>query len=124
MAERAQNIPRPDLSEVKESKRWVYDGNNGYKRYAGNELSPMPIPGGPGAYVANGSEHDDIGDTTHLPERHIQMTERRFSKIKLLEEDDYESEGTEHQCRPIALGRQQRPDARSLRYPEAAGSPR
>ena len=55
----------------------------------------MPIPGRPGAYVANGSEHDDIGDTTHLGERHIQMTERRFSKIKLLEEDDYESDGTE-----------------------------
>ena len=55
----------------------------------------MPLPGRPGAYVANGSEHDDIGDTTHLGERHIQMTERRFSKIKLLEEDDYESDGTE-----------------------------
>ena len=26
----------------------------------------MPLPGGPGAYVANGSEHDEIGDTTHL----------------------------------------------------------
>ena len=40
--------------------------------------------------MANGSEHDDMGDTTHLPERHVQMTERRFGKLKLLEEDDYE----------------------------------
>ena len=96
LAERAQNIPVPDLNQVKPAKRMVYQGSNGYKRYAGTELSPMPIPGGPGAYVANGSEHDDIGDTTHLAERHIQMTERRFGKIKLLEEDDYESDGTEH----------------------------
>ena len=32
-----------------------------------------------------------MGDTTHLPERHIQMTTRRFSKLKLLENEDYES---------------------------------
>jgi 2-oxoglutarate ferredoxin oxidoreductase subunit alpha len=52
----------------------------------------MSIPGNPGAYVANGSEHDEMGDTTHLPARHIQMTERRFSKVKLLEDGFYESE--------------------------------
>ena len=55
----------------------------------------MPIPGNPGAYTANGSEHDDFGDTTHLPARHVQMTERRFSKIELLEEDDYERDRPE-----------------------------
>ena len=90
LAERAQNIPKPDLSKVEVKGRQVYQGANGYRRYAGHELSPMPIPGNPGAYVANGSEHDDMGDTTHLPERHVQMTERRFGKLKLLEEDDYE----------------------------------
>ena len=90
LAERAQNIPKPDLSKVQVKGRQVYQGTNGYRRYAGHELSPMPIPGNPGAYVANGSEHDDMGDTTHLPERHVQMTERRFGKLKLLEEDDYE----------------------------------
>ena len=55
----------------------------------------MPLPGSPGAYVANGSEHDDIGDTTHLPARHVQMTERRFSKLKLLEESEYERDRAE-----------------------------
>ncbi|MCH8279412.1 MAG: 2-oxoacid:acceptor oxidoreductase subunit alpha [Chloroflexi bacterium] len=90
LAERAQNIPKPDLSKIQVKGRQVYQGTNGYRRYAGHELSPMPIPGNPGAYVANGSEHDDMGDTTHLPERHVQMTERRFGKLKLLEEDDYE----------------------------------
>ncbi|MEC9446548.1 MAG: 2-oxoacid:acceptor oxidoreductase family protein, partial [Chloroflexota bacterium] len=61
LAERSQNIRRPDLTKVEEAKRVTYDGTNGYLRYAGNELSPMPIPGNPGAYVANGSEHDDMG---------------------------------------------------------------
>ena len=54
----------------------------------------MPIPGGPGSYVANGSEHDGMGDTTHRPERHIQMTTRRFSKLDLLKDGDYERENT------------------------------
>ena len=100
LAERAQNIPKPDLSKVMVESREVYQGSNGYQRYAGRELSAMPLPGRPGAYVANGSEHDDIGDTTHLAERHVQMTERRFSKLKLLEENRYERERPES---PVAL---------------------
>ncbi len=95
MAERVQNIPRPDLAKIPVEERLTYEGSNGYHRYSGHELSPMPLPGGPGAYVANGSEHDEMGDTTHLPSRHIQMTERRFGKLKLLEEDNYESDNTE-----------------------------
>jgi 2-oxoglutarate ferredoxin oxidoreductase subunit alpha len=86
LSESNQNIRKPDLSKVKTEKRKTYDGNNGYHRYDGWELSAMPVPGNPGSYVANGSEHDGMGDTTHLAERHIQMTERRFSKLKLLEE--------------------------------------
>ena len=95
LAERAQNIRKPDLSKVDPENRLVYRGTNGYKRYAGWERSPMPLPGNPGAYVANGSEHDDIGDTTHLPSRHVQMTERRFSKLKLLEESEYERDNAD-----------------------------
>jgi 2-oxoglutarate ferredoxin oxidoreductase subunit alpha len=86
LSESNQNIRKPDLSKVKTERRITYNGNNGYHRYESWELSPMPVPGNPGAYVANGSEHDGMGDTTHLAERHIQMTERRFSKLKLLEE--------------------------------------
>ena len=95
MAERVQNIPRPDLTRIPVEERLTYEGSNGYHRYSGRELSPMPLPGGPGAYVANGSEHDEMGDTTHLPARHIQMTERRFGKLKLLEEDHYEADNTD-----------------------------
>ncbi len=104
LAERAQNIPKPDISKVEQAKRVVYTGSNGYLRYAGSELSPMPVPGSPGAYVANGSEHDDMGDTTHLGERHVQMTERRFSKIKLLEEDEYERDQQEHSIAVMPWG--------------------
>ena len=84
LAERAQNIRKPDVSAAKVEQRDVYAGSNGYLRYQAWERSPMPVPGGPGAYVANGSEHDPYGDTTHLPKYHIQMTERRFSKLRLL----------------------------------------
>ena len=94
LAERSQNIRKPNLSKVKQEDRLVYTGSNGYLRYDSWELSAMPVPGGPGAYVANGSEHDSYGDTTHLPSRHVQMTERRFSKLKLLEDGTYERENT------------------------------
>ena len=100
LAERTQNIPKPDLSKVVVENRKVYRGGNGYERYGSAELSPMPLPGGPGSYSANASEHDGIGDTTHLPNRHIQMTERRFSKIRLLEDGTYESKRSDE---PIAL---------------------
>ncbi len=100
LAERAQNIAKPDLSKLVVEERQVYRGGNGYLRYDGSELSPMPIPGYPGSYVANGSEHDAMGDTTHLPSRHIQMTQRRFSKLNLLEDGTYEAV---NQSKPIAV---------------------
>ena len=100
MAERAQNIPKPDLSKVVVEKRRVYQGAGGYQRYDGVDVSPMPVPGGPGAYVANASEHDGTGDTTHLPSRHIQMTQRRFNKLKLLEDGTYECQ---HPEEPIVV---------------------
>ena len=104
LAERVQNIPKPDLSAVTIESRQVYEGTNGYQRYQGFELSPMPLPGDPGAYVANGSEHDEMGDTTHLPSRHVQMTERRFSKLKLLEDGHYESENPNAQIAVMSWG--------------------
>ena len=104
IAERVQNISKPDLADFKIENRKVYEGNNGYHRYEGFELSPMPIPGNPGAYVANGSEHDEMGDTTHLPERHIQMTERRFSKLNLLKDGFYESENVDSRIAVMSWG--------------------
>ena len=92
MSERRQNIPRPDANNVGVEVRKSYEGSNGYLRYDGFELSPMPIPGGSGSYIANGSEHDAMGDTTHLPSRHVQMTERRFSKLNLLNDGTFEED--------------------------------
>ena len=61
-AERGENIPKPDLSKISDETREIYAGDNGFKRYQSwdisDKLTPMPIPGGSGAYVANGSEHD------------------------------------------------------------------
>ena len=100
IAERSQDIPRPDVAGVVAERRTVSDGSNENRRYDGDSVSPFPVPGGPGAYVANGSEHDAQGDTTHLPEVHIQMTDRRFAKLKLLEDGTYEAEHTD---RPVVL---------------------
>ena len=66
----------------------------GNRRYAGGTLTPFPVPGGPGAYVANASEHDEQGDTVHQPDTHPAMTKRRFSKLTLLEDGDFEAEHT------------------------------
>ena len=104
LSERKQNIPKPDLSKLVVENRKTYSGSNGYNRYDSWELSPMPLPGGPGSYVANGSEHDGMGDTTHLPERHIQMTERRFSKLKLLENEAFESHNTDSKIAVMPWG--------------------
>ena len=100
LSERQQNIPKPDLDKLVIESRKVYQGDNGYQRYEGQELSPMPIPGYEGSYIANGSEHDGMGDTTHLPDRHVQMTQRRFGKLKLLEDGTYESRNTDA---PVAV---------------------
>ena len=100
LSEKQQNIRKPDLGSLAIESREVYSGSDGYRRYEEMELSPMPIPGQPGSYVANASEHDGMGDTTHLPIRHVQMTQRRFSKLKLLEDGTYESRNTDS---PVAI---------------------
>jgi pyruvate/2-oxoacid:ferredoxin oxidoreductase alpha subunit len=123
LAERVQNIAKPDLSQVENQRRQVYEGTNGYHRYAGFELSPMPLPGNPGAYVANGSEHDDMGDTTHLASRHIQMTERRFSKIKLLEEDEYETDNVDESIVMMPWGGSKGPALEAYNQMKASGVP-
>tara|TARA_B100000686_G_scaffold351962_1_gene452331 strand:- start:2169 stop:3884 length:1716 start_codon:yes stop_codon:yes gene_type:complete len=99
LAERGENIRRPDLSGVNSDSRDFYDQTDTGKRYdswdGSTRLPGMPIPGGPGAYVANGSEHDEIGDTTHLPRHHIRLTERRFKKVELLEGAHFEIENAD-----------------------------
>jgi 2-oxoglutarate ferredoxin oxidoreductase subunit alpha len=95
IAERFQDIPRPDVSSLQVESRVVSTGEVENRRYEGEGVSPFPVPGGPGAYVANGSEHDEPGDTTHLPDVHIRMTHRRFAKLETLNDGTYEAEHTD-----------------------------
>ena len=122
LSERNQNIPKPDLSRLAVEGRKTYMGTNGYHRYESWEISPMPIPGGPGSYVANGSEHDGMGDTTHRPERHIQMTTRRFSKLELLNDGTYESEKTDASVAVMPWGGSKGPSLGAWRELAAAGA--
>lgn len=94
IAERAQDVPMFDLSKVVDERRVVSQGEQGNRRYAGDGVSPFPVPGGAGAYVANASEHDEQGDTTHLPDIHVTMTERRFKKLDVLDDGTFEAENT------------------------------
>jgi 2-oxoglutarate ferredoxin oxidoreductase subunit alpha len=116
LAEAAQNIRKPDLSKVVVETRKVYRGQNGYHRYDGFELSPMPLPGSPGSYIANASEHDPVGDTTHLPQRHIQMTKRRFSKLELLRDGTYERERTNEPLAVMTWGGSKGPAREAYEY--------
>ena len=121
LSERKQNIRKPDLSKLEIESREVYRGQNGYLRYEAKSLSPMPLPGNPGSYVANASEHDAMGDTTHLPERHIHMTQRRFSKLDLLKDGHLRVGQRRLADSHDALGRLQGPLARGLRPPARLG---
>ena len=120
LAERAQNIPKPDLAATPVESRNVYKGENGYLRYESQEISAFPVPGGAGAYVANGSEHDIYGDTTHLAKYHIHMTERRFSKLKLLE-GTYENDNASASVAVIPWGGSKGPALEAFRQLRNAG---
>tara|TARA_B100001996_G_scaffold112470_1_gene85148 strand:+ start:2176 stop:3894 length:1719 start_codon:yes stop_codon:yes gene_type:complete len=106
LAERTENIKKPDITKVIDERRNSDTGSNGYRRYQdwNGELSPMPIPGGEVAYVANGSEHDEIGDTTHLPKHHVRLTERRFAKLTLLNDSPFEIENPESEIAIMPWG--------------------
>ena len=123
LSERSQNIPKPDLSKIVDERRQVYTGANGYQRYEARELSPMPIPGGPGAYVANASEHDSMGDTTHLPQRHVHMTERRFAKLELLKDGAFESRNAHHPVSLLPWGGSKGPTSEAYDILEQQGVP-
>ena len=124
-AEKGENIRKPELGEVSVESRTVYAGNNGYKRYESWDeatgVSPMPIPGGPGAYVANGSEHDEIGDTTHLPEHHTRLTHRRFNKMCLLNDAPIEIENADAACLLMPWGSSKGPAREAYEHLRSAG---
>ena len=64
-----------------------------------------------------------MGDTTHLAERHIQMTQRRFSKLRLLEEDHYEREQPEASVALVPWGGSKGPAQEAYLELQEAGVP-
>jgi 2-oxoglutarate ferredoxin oxidoreductase subunit alpha len=90
LSHRLETVDRPDLSKIAVENRLTAAGA-GDKRYARYELtesgvSPMAIPGGPGAYVSTGIEHDELGHPGYTPELHQSMQDKRFKKLDPLAE--------------------------------------
>lgn len=98
LSHRLETVDRPDLSTIEIENRTHppatvtgprYDAVNGdgdpnrYKRYELTEsgVSPMAVPGAPGAYVSTGIEHDELGHPGYTPEIHVAMQDKRFNKL-------------------------------------------
>ncbi|MEX0992688.1 MAG: 2-oxoacid:acceptor oxidoreductase subunit alpha [Solirubrobacterales bacterium] len=88
LSHRMETVPRPDLGAIEVVDRVTADGaeNGSYNRYriADDGISPMAVPGGPGAYVSTGIEHDEAGHPHYEPELHEAMMTKRFGKLEPL----------------------------------------
>ena len=74
LSHRMETVPRPDLDALEVVDRLRPNGADApYNRYAITDdgVSPMAIPGGPGAYVSTGIEHDEAGHPHYEPELHV-----------------------------------------------------
>ncbi|RKY82642.1 2-oxoacid:acceptor oxidoreductase subunit alpha [candidate division KSB1 bacterium] len=59
----------------------------GYKRFKFTEtgVSPVSVPGMEGGqYVATGLAHNEVGKADYSPKNHLEMTRKRFKKLKYL----------------------------------------
>ena len=92
LSHRLETVPRPDLESYEAAERVSpngqaeANGNGSYKRYEihSDGVSPMAVPGGPGAYVSTGIEHDEAGNPHYEPELHTAMMSKRFRKLQPL----------------------------------------
>ena len=90
LSHRLETVPRPDLESYGAAERVSPNGkaetNGSYKRYEiqSDGVSPMAVPGGPGAYVSTGIEHDEAGNPHYEPELHTAMMSKRFRKLEPL----------------------------------------
>lgn len=95
LSQRAQVVPRPDLSTLtivnrRQPSANGHEGPNGpssepFNRYemTPDWVSPMPLPGvHPQYYVATGLEHDEHAHIDYSPEAHVRMTEKRAKKVE------------------------------------------
>ena len=87
LSHRLETVTRPDLDSYEVASRVGPNGqaeaNGSYKRYEirSDGVSPMAVPGGPGAYVSTGIEHDEAGNPHSEPELHAVMMSKRFRKL-------------------------------------------
>ncbi len=91
LSHRLETIARPDPSARDVDERVTLNGseangaqaNGSYQRYLIRDdgVSPMAIPGTPGAYVSTGIEHDEAGHPRYEPELHTAMMAKRFRKL-------------------------------------------
>jgi 2-oxoglutarate ferredoxin oxidoreductase subunit alpha len=93
LSHRLETVVRPDLGSLEVGDRVNPNGaaaNGSYNRYAihADGVSPMAVPGTPGAYVSTGIEHDEAGNPHYEPELHTAMMEKRFRKLEPLAESE------------------------------------
>lgn len=85
LSHRLETVPRPDPAEHEVVERLRPDGtvNGDYNRYeiSADGISAMAVPGGGGAYVSTGIEHDEAGNPHYEPELHEAMMAKRFGKL-------------------------------------------
>lgn len=98
LSHRLETVDRPDLSQIEVEDRAKPSGDvtgpsalngddpNRYHRYKLTEdgISPMAVPGAPGAYVSTGIEHDELGHPGYTPALHQSMQAKRFGKLASL----------------------------------------
>ncbi|MBI2692250.1 MAG: 2-oxoacid:acceptor oxidoreductase subunit alpha [Solirubrobacterales bacterium] len=109
LSHRLETVDRPDLSTIAVENRVTPNGSAGDQRYQRYELtesgvSPMAIPGAPGAYVSTGIEHDELGHPGYTPELHIAMQDKRFKKLDPLRETGRVTVSGPEQARVGILG--------------------
>jgi 2-oxoglutarate ferredoxin oxidoreductase subunit alpha len=92
LSHRLETVARPALDTYEVDERLQPNGNaNGsYNRYAiqAGGVSPMAVPGAPGAYVSTGIEHDEAGNPHYEPELHTAMMTKRFRKLQPLADEE------------------------------------
>lgn len=94
LSHRLETVPRPDFASIEVVERLrpggedAGEGDGDYRRYelSDSGISPMAVPGEPGAYVSTGIEHDEAGHPHYEPELHTRMMDKRFGKIEPLAE--------------------------------------
>jgi 2-oxoglutarate ferredoxin oxidoreductase subunit alpha len=78
-----------DENKIKKMKLKLFEGGE-YKRYKITEdgISPLAFPGTENVVVKSSSyEHDEYGITTEEPRMIAKMQEKRFAKLKYIEEE-------------------------------------